>query len=104
MLLSQSQFDETFAAPMRLLPKDADPPFDFWSYFDTISAIDFSGHQFSGSVTYVYEHPSGAFQHVLVNSEEKNTFLAIVLDVRAKKVVGHRLLDLNAMYGLSEQA
>ena len=88
MKLTQSEFDATFAAPMRRLPQEDDPPFDFWPYFDTIPLDDFSGHRFSGDVTYVYEHPSGSFQHVLVNSEERNVFLAIVLNVSAKQVVG----------------
>ncbi len=104
MQLTQTEFDTTFAAPMRRLPQRNEPPFDFWPYFDTIPPNDFSGHRFSGDVTYVYEHPSGFFQHVLVNSEDKNVFLAIVLNVQAKQVVGHRVVDFCAMYGLNEQA
>jgi hypothetical protein len=76
----------------------------FWPYFDAIPEEDFFGHQISGEVTYVYEHPSGTFQHVLVNSEDKNIFLAIVLNATAKQVLGHRLLDLSSMYGLNAQA
>lgn len=87
---------------MRLLPLDAEPPVDFWHYLGEISATDLAGHEFSGNVTYVYEHPSGEFQHVLVNSEGKNVFLAIVLNVPARQVVGHHILNLNALYGLDE--
>ena len=89
---------------MRQLGQESSPPFDFWTYFDSIPPGDFAGHQFPGKVTYVYEHPSGTFQHVLVNSENKNVFLALVLDVPAKQVVGHRLLDFREMYDLDEQA
>ena len=104
MQLTQSEFDATFAAPMRRLSQETEPPFDFWPYFDTIPSNDFLGHRFSGDVTYVYEHPSGSFQHALVNSEDKNVFLVIVLNVSSKHVVGHRVLDLCAMYGLDGQA
>ncbi|MGB0133789.1 hypothetical protein [Dokdonella sp.] len=102
MLLTEDQFSQTFAAPMRLLPQEAEPPFNFWPYFEEISARDFEGHEFSGDVTYVYEHPSGKFQHVLLNSEEKGIFLAIVLNVPARRVFGHRILNLNALYGVGE--
>jgi len=89
---------------MRRLPQDAEPPFDFWPYFDAIPRDDFAEHRFSGGVTYVYEHPAGRFQHVLVNSDDKNVFLVIVLDLAARKVLGHRVLDFCLMYGLKERA
>ena len=102
MLLTENQFKKTFAAPMRLLPLEAEPPFNFWPYFEEISPTDFAGHEFSGNVTYVYEHPSGEFQHVLVNSEDKNIFLAIILNLPARQVVGHHILNFNALYGVGE--
>ncbi|MDR2188006.1 MAG: hypothetical protein LBE62_08140 [Azonexus sp.] len=102
MKLTQEQFDATFAAPMRRLPQDAEPPFNFWPYFDAIPQDDFSGHQFPGEVTYVYEHPSGKFLHVLVNSEDPNVFLAIVLDMANRCVLGHRLLEFSSEYGLNK--
>jgi hypothetical protein len=40
------------------------------------------------------------FQHVLVNSEDKNLFMILVLDIANRKVLGHRLLELNLEYGL----
>ena len=41
----------------------------------------------------------GAFEHVLVNSEDRNTFMVLVLDREARVVHGHRLLDLDCEYG-----
>ena len=79
-----------------------EPPFDFWPYFDSIPAADFEGHDCSaGAVTYVYRHPSGRFEHVLVDSEDRNVFMVLVLDRDAQTVVGHRLLDLPRLYGLA---
>lgn len=90
---------------MKQLGPEAAPPFDFWSYFQTIPARDFEGHDCSaGAVTYVWEHPNGIFQHVLVNSEDKNVFIVLVLEIPTQRVVGHILLDLNREYGLKELA
>jgi hypothetical protein len=35
-----------------------------------------------------------------VDSEQRNTFMVLVLDLQRNEVVGHRLLDLNERYGL----
>lgn len=44
--------------------------------------------------------PNGNCQHVLVNSEDKNVFMVLVLDLASRSVLGHRLLNLNQEYGL----
>jgi hypothetical protein len=100
--LSEAEYLATLAEPMKRLDSDAQAPFEFWDYFDAIPQSDFRGHDCSaGSVTYVWGHPSGRFQHVLVNSEDKNVFTVLVLDVGNCCVLGHRLLDLNREYGLT---
>jgi hypothetical protein len=99
--LSKTEFLATTALPMKQLPADGEAPFPFWNYFDAIPYADFEGHDCSeGEVVYVWEHPHGFYQHVLVNSEDKNVFMVIVLDLRSRRVLGHRLLDLNQEYGL----
>jgi len=71
-------------------------------YFGAIPLSHFEGHDcLAGRVTYVWKHPTGRFQHVLVDSEDKNVFMVLVLDVPGRIVLGHRLLDLNQEYGLT---
>ncbi len=86
---------------MKRLAPDAAPPFEFWDYFGSIPESDFEGHDCrAGAVTYVWEHPAGLFQHVLVSTEDKNIFMVLGLDLPNRRVLGHRLLDLNREYGL----
>ncbi|HEX9833048.1 MAG TPA: hypothetical protein VGA66_08200 [Mycobacterium sp.] len=100
--LSEAEYLATMADPMKQLSADGGAPVDFWPYFDSIPPADFEQHDCSaGSVTYVWEHPTGRYQHVLVDSEDKNVFMAIVLDLHRRDVLGHRLLDLNREYGLT---
>ena len=100
--LSQSEFLQTFGQPMRKAEPDAEPPFDFWGYFESIPKVEFAAHDCSGcKVDTVYREPSGQFEHVLVTSEDKNVFMVLVLDRKAGSVYGHRLLDLNKEYGLA---
>ena len=97
-LLSETDFQRTLAEPMTRVAANDEPPFDFWAYFDQIPDADFAGHDCSsGTVTYVYRHPSGRFEHVLVDSESRDVFMALVLDRERRVVLGHRLLDLPAL-------
>ena len=99
--LSESEFQATFGSSMQRLSADEAPPFDFWPYFDSIPDEDFEGFDCSaGSVTYVYRDPDGRYEHVHVDSGDPNVFMVLVLDRRAKTMVGHRLLNLAALYGL----
>lgn len=101
-VLSEEQFRQTQSDSMRQLSPESAPPFDFFAYFDAIPVVDFVGYDSDGSVTYVYEDTKGRFQHVLFNTTDKNVFMVVVLDVLRRKVRGHRLLNLNSLYGLDE--
>ena len=87
---------------MRRLSADSGPPFDFWHYIDAIPKDDFSCYSCEGGVTYVWEDAAGEFQHVLLDTQDKNVFMVIVLDLAGGEVKGHRLLNLNELYGLNE--
>lgn len=101
-LLTEIEFHGTFTAPMVRVPMDAAPPFDFWTYFDSIPESDFEGHDCSeGSVDNAWTDATNHFQHVLISSKTTNVFMVIVLDLHSGMVHGHRLLDLNLEYSLS---
>ena len=99
--LTEPEFLATFTEPMQRLSLDAEPPCDFWNYFEAIPADEFAGHDCSaGSVTYAWEDATGSCQHVLVNTEDKNVFMVLILDLRQRSVLGHHLLNLDHEYGL----
>ena len=87
---------------MKRLEVEAEPPFDFWPYFDSIPDSDFAGNDCPGDVTYVWEDATSRFQHVLFNSQDANVFMVVVLDIHSQTVAGHRLLNLNELYSLGE--
>jgi hypothetical protein len=102
--LSEDEFRATFAAPMQRAGPDAAPPFDFWPYFEEIALEDFEGFDCSeGAVTYVWQGADGRYQHVLVNSDDRDVFMVIILDLQADSVAGHHLLDLPHLYGLRHE-
>jgi hypothetical protein len=102
--LNEVEFKETFADPMQQVEKNAEPPFDFWDYFDHIPKEHFEDHDCSsGRVTYAWTDARRRYQHVLIDSEDKNVFMVLVLDLESSSVYGHRLLDLNKEYGLYDK-
>ena len=52
-------------------------------------------------VGHVYHSESGRYDHVLIPAGPPDTFLVIVVDTVHGSVYGHRLLDLQAEYGLA---
>ncbi|WP_050025273.1 hypothetical protein [Verrucomicrobium sp. BvORR034] len=99
--LTESEFRATFAGPMQRVALDTEPPVPFWDYFDAIPTDQFAGHDSSvGSVSHAWTDATGRFQHVLVDTDDKNIFMVIVLDLRKRSVFGHRLLNLNDEYGV----
>ncbi|MEU5722498.1 hypothetical protein [Micromonospora sp. NPDC047738] len=102
-LLTADEFKATYGTPPAPVDVDERPPFDFWPYFDAIPHDHFAGHDFSREeVTNVWQMPDGIHLHVLIASEAPNVFMVLVLNLRTASVLGHHLLDLNKLYGLSQ--
>ena len=98
-LLEESKWTSTFIEPIERVT-DGGPVVDFWPYFDEIPPDDFASHDCSaGEVEYVYRM-ANRFEHILVRSTTPNVFMAIVLDLQQRSVVGHRLMNFNDLYGL----
>jgi len=101
--LSKTEFKATFGNPMTRQREKAEPPFDFWPYVNSLPKEEFGKFDFSdGQVDYAYRDASGRYEHVLVNCEDKNVFLVLVLDLETRDVYGHRVLNLNEEYALTE--
>jgi hypothetical protein len=99
-LLSREEYVATFGATRSRVDAHDPAPFNFWLYFDMIPEADFEGHDCSaGHVQYVWREPV-RYEHVLVNSEDRNVFMVLVLDRMEFRVLGHRLVDLKREYGL----
>jgi hypothetical protein len=51
-------------------------------------------------IKYVYRNDTLTFDHVLLPTLDKNTYIVIVVDLVVKIVKGYSRLDLNELYGL----
>lgn len=99
--LSYDEYHSTFDQKMNRLGPDSFPPLVFWPYVEAIPSHDYGGYDCSGgNVDYVYVNSQETFSHVLINSNDRNVFMVVVLDLVAGTVHGHRLLNLKKEYGL----
>lgn len=104
-LLSSDSFQATFVAPMRDVTQEVTDVIDIWPYVAAVSAVDLLGHSiWDQFVEYVYRSADNRFDHVLVMTKSKNVYLAVVVDLVEDRIHGHRLLDLNQLYGVSPDA
>lgn len=88
---------------MRDVTATATNVIDIWPYVAAIPASDAQGHEVVfGEVERVYRSADGAHDHVLAVTTSKNVYIAVIVDLIADQILGHRLLDLNAEYGLTE--
>ena len=100
--LHHEQYQATFTVPMLDVSQSAEPVLDIWPYVEAVPEADLEGFILSdGVVRYVYQSSSGQYLHVLVATDDGNTFLVIVIDLVSVKIIGHYLLDLVLLYGLN---
>ena len=100
-LLNKTEFMATFAEPMRDVLATATNVIDIWPYVAAIPARELFGNTIvDGCVEHVYRNGSGTFDHVLVVTQTRNVYVAVVADLATYTVLGHYLLNLNREYGL----
>ena len=103
--LSRQEFEATFSDSMLDVTNSAEEVVDLWSYaepalraaFPEICSCDFD-------VESIYESDDGHYQHVLIPSHIDNVYLTVVIDKKKRSIIGHHRLDLNALYGLDDDA
>jgi hypothetical protein len=102
--LSEEQFKATTEDKMTNVTQSPGECIDIWPYVKLIQASASLPQQvIDGNwVQYVYRSKTGRFDHVLVPAGRQNVFLVIIVDRPAMRVYGHRIVDLNELYGLDD--
>jgi hypothetical protein len=82
--------------------RTAEPVVDIWQYVGQLTKDkEVLEYVFNNQlVEMVYRNGAQTFDHVLLPTDNSDTFVVIVVDLGQKKIKGHRRLDLNEEYGL----
>lgn len=100
--LTTDQFKSTFGKQMLDVTETAESEVDIWSYVGQL-AQDYVvlNYVFDKKlVEAVHRNSTNTFDHVLLPTNNKNIFIVIVVDLKAKQIMGHIKLDLEQEYGL----
>ncbi|MEQ1868062.1 MAG: hypothetical protein ABL996_25875 [Micropepsaceae bacterium] len=72
-----------------------------WPYVAAIPSADLFGHRWIAEIVErVYRDDTNSYDHVLIPTT-KDVCLAIVVNLREDRILGHHLLDLNEACGLA---
>lgn len=85
---------------MREVSGDGASVVDIWPYVKRLDTQSLEVGRVN-DVAYVYEDSNGRFHHVLLATDRHNIFVAIIVDLSILAIVGHHLLDMNRLYGLT---
>ena len=92
MLLDPHVFHATIVHPVTRLVDIEPDAVDVWPYLDASDVLVLR------DVECVYRGADGRFDHAVVPTETPNTIVAVVVDRRARVVVGHHVLYRNDVY------
>jgi hypothetical protein len=97
--LTKEEYEATFSPPMLNVTETADEIVPLWDYLDpVIEELYHSCEAWDWRVMFIYESRDGSIQHLNVPVPLDNTYLSVVVDKPRKKIIGHYLLNLGAMY------
>jgi len=103
--LSREDFEATFLPPMVDISKSATELVDLWAYADRVIAASYHDcTSWHWRVAHIYESRDGRYQHIGIPVPKDDTYLTVVVDVAARGVLGHYVLDLGAMYSGGDEA
>ena len=99
--LTDKEFKETTTDKMVDVTQTANPAVDIWHYVGQLTKDrEVLEYVYKNQlVEMVYRNGTGTFDHVLLPTDNPDTFVVIVVDLEQKKIKGHRRLDLNEEYG-----
>lgn len=103
-LLTETIFKATTEGKMSDVTKQPGACVDIWPYARLVQkSVELPQKVLDGQfVEYVYRSQFNHYDHVLIPAGRFNVFLVIVVDRMHGSVYGHRILDLNAEYGLKQ--
>ncbi len=102
--LTKEEYISTFDPKMLDVTQTAIPVVNIWQYVEQLTKHNIVlPYVFEKQlVEYVYENTASTFHHILLPTNNKNIFVAIIVDIKEKYIKGHYLLDLEKEYGLKE--
>ena len=101
-LLTKDEFLACFAEPMKDMTVAPEAVTDIWLYVDHLEPTSLGITRIE-DVAHIYRDGLARYDQVLIQTDVANVFLVIVVDLTARAVLGHHILDLNIEFGTATQ-
>jgi hypothetical protein len=101
--LTEKEFKSTFSEKMNDVTTVVDAVVDIWEYIELLEKAKYYLNDYileNGIVEKVYRNSLNTYEQILVQTEKKNIYLIIVVNIKEQNIFGHYLLDLNKEYGI----
>ncbi len=101
-ILTEKEYKETMTDKMVDVTTTAEPTVDIWPYVELLTKDkEVSKYVYENQlIEMVSRNDKGTFDHVLLPTDNSNTFVVIIVELKKESVKGHFRLDLNKEYGL----
>ena len=101
--LNEAQYMCTMGTKMYDVTESAEAVVNIWNYAKQLLKDNLiSRYGFSKKyVEAVYENNEHTYQHILLFTNQKNSYAVIIIDIIHKTILGHYILDLNEKYSLN---
>lgn len=98
--IHQVEYSNTMTGGMTDVTETAEPVVDVWPYVEMLSNEGIvSKYLLDNSlVEKVYRSKDSRYDHVLLPTANENYFIVLIIDIKAKAVIGHHQLELNKLY------
>lgn len=97
--LSLEDYEATYSPPMVDVTKSATELVDLWGYADQVIANSYHNcATWEWRVAHIYESGDARYQHIGIPVPKDDTYLTVVVDVDARRILGHYILDLGAIF------
>lgn len=98
--INQVEYNSTMTSGMTDVTETAEPVVDVWPYVEMLTSEGIvSNYVLENSlVEKVYRSKDSKYDHVLLPTAKENYFIVLVVDIKAKAIIGHHQLDLNKLY------
>ena len=104
--LTEKEYKSTFSGKMSDVTNFADATVDIWEYVRLLDKLKYYLNDYvieQELVEVVYQNSANTYDHVLIPTTEKNTYLIIIVNKKSEDIFGHYLLDLNTEYGIEKK-
>lgn len=101
--LEKEKFDATLSPVMKEITTTDDAIFNFWPYVSELKSAKILSNKIKENelVYKVYRYANEQFEHILLATENENSYVSLIVNRNKKKIIGYAVVDSQGHYSLT---